>query len=201
MPIRFAPLLHLGADGVTVDDDESVVAVVEQEWLADPAKVGLGLLLELNPGPDTGVDEQIIAKAATIREALEELDMLAREWRCGRAASAAPPSPASLARIDAVALETLHAAEPEPVGDQRVFTAEDAQQHLLMIAEQEDRSHAGPSIGPQPFDHLGRGGPRSIRSPTKTRRPFRTGRAFKSASIFARSRSSNSRRPWTSPTT
>ena len=44
------PLLDLRADRVAVDDDEAVIGVVEQERLADPAQVGLALLVERTPG-------------------------------------------------------------------------------------------------------------------------------------------------------
>ena len=60
---------------MAVDHDEAVIGLVEQEGLADPSEVGLALLFELNPGPDAGVDEQIITEAAAIGKALEELDV------------------------------------------------------------------------------------------------------------------------------
>ena len=69
----------LGPDGMAVDDDEAMIGLVEQEGLADPAKVGLALLIELDARTNTGVDEEIIAEAAAVVEALEELHMLLRD--------------------------------------------------------------------------------------------------------------------------
>ena len=42
-------------------------------------KVRLPLLIELDTRADAGMDEQIIAEAAAVVEALEELDMLLRD--------------------------------------------------------------------------------------------------------------------------
>jgi len=43
-PVR--PLLDVVADRVAVDDDEAVVALVEQERLTNPPEVGLALLVD-----------------------------------------------------------------------------------------------------------------------------------------------------------
>src|SRR6478672_1503351 len=113
-PDPVSPLLNLGADGMAVDHDESVIGVVKQEWRANPAKVGLGLLLELDPGTDPGMDEQIIAKAAGIHEAVEELDVPLGNRRPDSSADRHLVSRTERRHIDAVTLETLNAAEPQP---------------------------------------------------------------------------------------
>ena len=61
-----------------------------------------------------------------------------------------------LVGIDAVALQALGTAEPAPFGDQLRVALQDAKQHLLVIAEQEDGPDSFAAIGPQPLDHLGR---------------------------------------------
>ena len=71
-------LVDFVGNGVSVDDDEAVVAFVEEKRVADPPQVRLALLVDLNAGPDAGVDEQIIAEAAAVGEAFQELDMLGR---------------------------------------------------------------------------------------------------------------------------
>ena len=76
MPIRFEPLLDLRADRMPVHDDAAVVGLVEQEGLADPAQVRLELLIDRDAGTNAGVHEQIIAEAAGIDEAPQELLML-----------------------------------------------------------------------------------------------------------------------------
>src|SRR6476620_7475519 len=68
--------LDFRADRMPMDDHESVIGVVVQERLADPAKVGLTLLLDLDPGADARVDEEIIPEAAGVDKASEELLML-----------------------------------------------------------------------------------------------------------------------------
>ena len=79
MPIRFVFLLHFRRDGVAVDDDDAVVGIVEQERLADPSQIGLPLLLERDPGPDPGVDEQIVAEPEGVDEVGDELDVRLRD--------------------------------------------------------------------------------------------------------------------------
>ena len=51
------PLLDLGADRVTMDDYKAMRGFVRQEGLADPSKVGLTLLIERNPRPNSGMDK------------------------------------------------------------------------------------------------------------------------------------------------
>ena len=172
MPMRFGRSSTVGGDGVTVDDDESMVPFVEQEWFADPAQVGLALLVERDPGPDPGVDEQIVAEAAGVDEALQELDVLIRDR--ARTISTRQRRRRS-ARSLAGRRRSLRGIRRPPncsqSGDQLRFAAEDAQQHLLVIAEQEHRPHAGggdrsaAARSPGPSS-----GPRSIRSPTNTSR-------------------------------
>src|SRR5262245_31602638 len=61
-------LFHLRTDGVTVNHNKSMVGMVGQERLPDPAHVLLPLLVQCQPRPDSGVDEEIIAEPARIDE-------------------------------------------------------------------------------------------------------------------------------------
>ena len=70
------PLSDAVRDRVAMDDDQAMVAIVEQERLADPAKVGLVLVLDRYPWPDSGMNEEIVAKPAGVGKALEESDVL-----------------------------------------------------------------------------------------------------------------------------
>ena len=65
-PDTVRPLLHFAADCVAVDHDEPMVTLVAQERLADPSEVGLGLTVELDPGADPCVNQEIIAEAAGV---------------------------------------------------------------------------------------------------------------------------------------
>ena len=56
-----------------------MVAFVAKEGLPDPSEVRLALPVELDSGADSGVDEEVIAEAAGIGEAAQELDMLLRD--------------------------------------------------------------------------------------------------------------------------
>src|SRR5206468_7344528 len=76
-PVR--PLLDGLGDGVAMDDDEAVIAVIVEERFADPPQVGLALLVELDARPNAGMDEQIVAEAAAVGEALKELDVRPRD--------------------------------------------------------------------------------------------------------------------------
>jgi hypothetical protein len=58
-----------------MDDDEAVIALIQQEGLAYPAKVGLVLLLQLNPRPNAGMNKEIVAEAVAIAEGFEKLDV------------------------------------------------------------------------------------------------------------------------------
>ena len=68
---------------MAVNHDDAVVGVVEQERLADPSKIGLPLLLERDPRPDPGMDEQIIAEPEGIDEVGDEVGMRFRDGPLG----------------------------------------------------------------------------------------------------------------------
>ena len=123
---------------MAVDDDEAVVGLVEQERLADPAKVGLLLLVDSIPGRMPAWTNKIVAEAAAIDEALAGIRHARREWRCDdhgqRGSSTGRPS---ACRVDAVALQAFGAAEPQPSRRSAPHRRQDAQQHFLVIAEQE----------------------------------------------------------------
>ena len=131
-----------------------MVGVVEQERFANPAKVSLGLLFEVDPRPDSGVDEKIVAEAAAIGEALQEVDVIARDCTLNHLQGVIYADPLKLVRLDPVALEALRAAEPAPFGDELGITAQDTQQDFLMIAEKKDRLDARAPVGAQPFKNL-----------------------------------------------
>ena len=59
-------------------------------------------------------------------------------------------------RIDPVALEAFGAAKPPPFRDELRLAAQNAKQHFLVIAEEEDRPNAGTTVRAQPLDDLGR---------------------------------------------
>src|SRR5690242_15505089 len=63
------PLHDFSADGVPVDHDEAVRRVIQKEGFADPPEVGLPLFVKAHARPNSGMDEEIIAKAARIDEA------------------------------------------------------------------------------------------------------------------------------------
>ena len=73
------PLIDRGPDCMAVNDRKSVVGVVAEERFADPAQVGLPLLIEANARPDSRVNEDIIAKAHGVVEAAKEFYVLARD--------------------------------------------------------------------------------------------------------------------------
>ena len=75
MPTRLRTLVHLFADRVTVDDKETVLALVGQEGFADPAQVGGRLFGQGDARPNARVHEQIVAGAEGVVEAAQEFDM------------------------------------------------------------------------------------------------------------------------------
>src|SRR5258705_1383875 len=147
------------ADGMPVDDDEAMIAVVEQERLADPAQIGLALPVELDARTNSRMDAEVIAESAGIGKTTEELDVAGRDHltnarqrsRCGCAGDRL--------RIGSVAFEALRPAAPEPAGDQIGLAASQPDQHLLMVAEQEDRPDPVVPVGPEALDHLRRARP------------------------------------------
>ena len=56
-PDAVGPLRDLGADRVAMDDHEAMLSFVRKEWLADPPKVGLTLLIERDPRPNSGMNK------------------------------------------------------------------------------------------------------------------------------------------------
>ena len=152
------PLLHLAADRMAMNHHEAMVGFVEQEGLADPPHVRLSLLLQRNAGPDAGVDEEIVAEAAAIGEALQERDMLLGIALRTTASACSSLSWRDIFRIDAVAPQAFGTAEPSPLGDQLSLAAQNAEKHLLMVPKDENRPDPGAAVGAQPLDHLGGAG-------------------------------------------
>lgn len=155
-PDAVGPLLDLGADRVTMDDHEAVLGFVRQEWLADPSKVELTLLVDLNSRPDSGMDKQVVAETAGIDERSQELSVPVGNGvtNCSHCRSVARRC--DTARVRSVASQALRPAKAKPARQVPGFAGEEAQHYLLVIAEQEDRSDILMAIGPQSFDDLGR---------------------------------------------
>src|SRR3569623_269454 len=126
-------------DGVAMDDDEAVVGLIPEEWLADPAQVRLLLPFDLHSRPDTGMDEKIISETAGIGERPQELDMGFGNRLANRGQGGVRIHAGECRSVNAVALQPLLAPKAPPVGDQRRIAVENAQQHFLVIAEQETR--------------------------------------------------------------
>lgn len=147
--------VDVGRDRMAMNDDEAVVGLIEKEWLPNPSKVGLSLLFELDAGPDPGMDKQIIAEPAAIDKAAKEFDMGGRHNLLNEMQQFIVWPVAKLGNVDAVAFETLETAELEPARDQHFVAADNAQEHLLVITEEEKRSDTSAVIGPQTFYDLG----------------------------------------------
>ena len=131
-------LVYLMTNRMSVDDDEAVIAVVAKEWLADPAQVGLALMLQANARAYPGMHEQVIAKAARIDECLEELDMACRNYALNRLYGRHIIEKSDLLWIGAVTPKALRTPKSKPTRDQLSFSSDDPQKDLLMITEKED---------------------------------------------------------------
>jgi hypothetical protein len=151
--------LHLGPDRMAVDDDEAMVGIIKQERLSNPAQVRLTLLVNFHAWPDPSVDEQIVAEAAAVVEALEKSHMLLGNGATNYLERIDVAEPSQPVRIDTVAFKALSPAETAPFGDEVGVSGKDSKQDLLMVAEEEYGPDAGMLIGPQTFDHLRRIGP------------------------------------------
>ena len=115
------------------------------------------------------MDEEIIAEAAAVVEALQELHMLLRDRVADRRKRFRVARSARPRRIDAIAPEAFRSAELAPLGDQLCLASKDPEQHFLVIPEKEDCSDARIACKFEDARSPARSlGPRSIRSPTKT---------------------------------
>ena len=145
-PVR--PFLDFLRDRMSVDDNETMVAIVPEEWCSYPPQVGLPLFLERDPGPDPGMDDKIVAKAPAIDETLKELDV--RRWHSG--ADEFNKFVGRLAQyssyIDALALEALETAKLQPAFDERRVAIENPEQDLFMISKNEDGLDASSPVVP-----------------------------------------------------
>ena len=144
----------LGADRVPVDDDKTVGRLVEKKRFADPPQVPLTLLAKVDAGPDAGVDEEIIPETAGVDEAPQELGMFGRNGLPHAFDDPLIGKAREQERIEAVAFKALRPAETQPFRDQGRIAVEDTEQHLLVIPQQEDRSHSLVPVSPKPLDHL-----------------------------------------------
>jgi hypothetical protein len=150
------PNLDLRADGMPVDHDKSVIGVVKQEGLADPAEIGLALLVDFNARPDAGVNEQIVAKATAVVEALEKLNMFLGDCAPNTHERILIAQRSKFRRVHPVTLQALAAAEPSPFRDQLGLATKNPKQHFFMIAEEKDGPNTGLTVGSEALDHLSR---------------------------------------------
>lgn len=150
------PFLNLEAYRVTVDDNKAMRCLVRQEWLADPSKIGLALFIESDPGPNSSMNKQIVAEPAGIDESAQERDVLIRNGLANCRHRRFVAGRLDQARIGSIAFEALRAAKPKPASEVLDFAGENAQQHFLVIAEQEDGPDVRVPVSPQPLHDLGR---------------------------------------------
>ena len=139
-----------------VNDDESVIAIIEKEGFTDPAQIRLSLLPKLNPGANSGMNKQIVAEAARIDESSEELDVACRDHAPDLGYGRCIVQQCNLLWIGTVALKALRTAKPKPARNQLRLSSGDPQKDLFMVAEQEDRSDPGMAVRSEPLDHVGR---------------------------------------------
>jgi len=177
-PDAVRPLIHSRTNGVTMNDDETVIAVAEKEWFSDPPQIRLQLTIKTNARTNASVDEQVIAKAAGIDKAAEKLDVRGRYCLANNRERGLVAKPGEALRIDAIALQAFFAAEPAPFGNQLSFAAKNPKEHFLVIAENEDRPHPGVTIGPQPLNHLTRVRPAIDKVAEKYEQHFVQGTGF-----------------------
>src|SRR4051794_29468063 len=149
-------LLDLAPDGVPVDDDKTMIAVIREEWLPDPSQVRLRLLGQLDSRTNSGVDEEVVAEATGIGETAQELDVRGRNQRADCSYGRVRSSRRNPQRVAAIAPQALGTAELQPAGDQLRLAAENAQQHLLVVAEQKDRANSVAPVIAQPVDYARR---------------------------------------------
>jgi hypothetical protein len=140
-----------------MNDDEAVVAIIEQERLADPAHIVLALLVEIDARPDPRMDEQIVAKAAAIGEALQEFHMFFGDCMADDRQRLFIRQMSEPGWVHPVTLKAFGTTKPAPLGDELSIAAEDPKQDFLVIAEKEYRFDALPLVGPQALEHLGGG--------------------------------------------
>lgn len=151
-PVR--PFLDLFADRVTVNDDATMVGIVEQERLTNPTKIGLELLIQRHPRSDARMDEEIIAEPARIDEAGQKIAMPLRNGTANGRQSILVRQFEQGSRIDAIALQALRSSIAQPADDQSGLAVEYAKQDLFVIAYDEDRSNLLMPVGAQALDHL-----------------------------------------------
>jgi hypothetical protein len=130
-----------------MNDDEAVIGFIAEEGLADPSQVGLGLLVEVDSGPNSSVDEEIIAETAAIHEAFEELDVILWDRSANDSQRLVIAQMRKLFGFDAIALQAFGSAEPAPFRDELGLAAQNSEQHFFVIAEDEDRLNAFALVG------------------------------------------------------
>src|SRR4051812_8012286 len=72
----------LGGHTVPVHDDLAVVERREEKLLSDPNEVRRGLTIQGNTGPDSGMDEEVVALRMRQLQRLEEVELPRAERPC-----------------------------------------------------------------------------------------------------------------------
>jgi hypothetical protein len=139
-----------------MDDHEAEVGGIVQKGIADPAKIGLALLIKLDAGPDASMNEQVVAKATAVREALDELDVLERDCSLDHCKRFVVGRPRNLVGIDAVAHQALGSTEAAPLTDEFAIATKDPKKDFLVVPEKKDGLDAAAAIGAKPLNDLGR---------------------------------------------
>jgi hypothetical protein len=148
-------LIDAVADGMAMNDEAAMVVRVGQERLADPAQVVRLLVLNRDAGTDTGVNKQVIAEPDGVAGLLQECDMRRRDRLAQHRGDPHLVHCLQGGGGQAVAFDTGVAAKPQPVIGEARLAIEDAQQDLLVIAEQQQRLGRKAGQRANPFDDAG----------------------------------------------
>jgi hypothetical protein len=100
------------------------------------------------------VNEQIVAEAAAVVEAFQEPHVLPRNTCLYCSQRILVAHAGDHVGIDSIAPEALGTAERAPPRDQIHFAAQNAEQYLFVISEEEDRSNPRSFVRAQALDHL-----------------------------------------------
>src|SRR5688572_1191311 len=98
-----------------MDDDETVIVVIVQERLANPAQVRLFLLGQRHARAHSGVNEKIGADAEGVDETREEFLVLFRDLVAKDLDRPIRVGSLEGRRTDAVTAGAFGAAEPQPI--------------------------------------------------------------------------------------
>jgi hypothetical protein len=147
--------LRLVGGRMAVNHDDAVVAVVPQEFLANPDQVLRVLSVERYPRPDAGMAEEIVAEADGQRQASQERPMRLRHFRrqlFRQGGELAVDEPRHR-RHHAIGTQRRVAAIAEQHRSGFVRIVEETDQHLVMVAAQADDMAVGRDQRRQLSDH------------------------------------------------